>query len=291
MKKLILFSVFLFCNSAFSLDLEFFNTKQRQIEEFDLVVKNIPNTSTLILGEEHYNPLVHEAQGLIVEGVVKSKNASEAFTGAWEFLDYPDQTHITEAFKKWKGESINDRQFLAEIFGSVQRGDNHHVYLPFLRAIKNLGGQLLATNAPRKWKKIITDSGLLSLDPKLVPPNMKLGSSHYFDRFKEVMQDHVPPEKLQNYFEAQSYTDSVMGHKLMTESSFDLKFMVVGSFHSDYSDGLVENYKMLSSSQVIVFKLVDASKLSADELDALFKDHPQYGPVADYIVLIRSRRE
>jgi uncharacterized iron-regulated protein len=291
MKKLILFSIFLFCNSAFSLHLEFFNTRQRQIEEFDLVIKNIPNKSTLILGEEHYNPLIHKAQGLIIEGVVKSKNAYDSFTGAWEFLDYPDQPHLTEAFNKWRGELINDKQFLTEIFGSVQRGDNHKVYLPFLKAIKDLGGQLLATNAPREWKKIITDSGLLSLDPKLVPSNMQLGSSHYFERFKEVMQDHVPPAKLQNYFEAQSYTDSVMGNMLMTGSSFDLKFMVVGSFHSDYSDGLVENYKMLSSNQVIVFKLVDVSNIPDDELDALFKDHPQYGPVADYIVLIRPIKE
>lgn len=287
MKNFILVSMLVFSQNGFCLNLEFFNTKLQKIDQLDEVVKNISDESTIIMGEEHYNPLVQETEGFIVESVVKSKNAIGAFTGAWEFLDYPDQAKITEAFQNWKTDALDDQQFLTELFGTAQRGQSHEVYLPFLKSIKNLGGELLATNAPRDWKRVITSTGLSTLDPKLVPPNMELGSANYYDRFKLVMQDHVPASKLQNYYEAQCYTDSVMSYQIMSQSKFSLRFMVVGSFHSDYFDGLVESYKKIVSLPVVLFKLVDVSKMTVTEIDELLKEDPQYGPLADYIVLIR----
>lgn len=287
MKFISLMTALLFSLNAGALSVDFYNTKLQKFEDIKSVLSSVPDETTIIMGEEHYNTLVQETEGFVVETFVQAKNAKGAFTAAWEFLDYPDQQKVTEAFLNWKQSFLDDDQFLTELFGTSNRAQSHKVYLPFLSAVKNLGGELLATNAPRDWKRVITTSGLSSLDPKLIPPNMELGSANYYDRFKLVMQDHVPADKLQNYFEAQCYTDAVMSNQIMGQSKFSLRFMVVGSFHSDYFDGLVENYKKIVSLPVVTLKLVDASQLTQDEIDALLIEDPQHGRLADYILLIR----
>lgn len=271
--------------NSWAMDVQIYNTKLVQFEQWDQVLNAVPEEATIVMGEEHYNELVQMAEGLVVAKVVEAKNAKGAFTAAWEFLDYPVQDLITEAMNEWKL-SGDDQAFMMKVFENQSRAQSHQVYMPFLKTVKDLGGELLATNAPRDWKKIITTTGLSTLDPSLIPPNMEMGSDGYFERFKLVMQDHVPADKLQNYFEAQCYTDSVMSYQIMSQSSFGLRFMVVGSFHSDYFDGLVENYKKQTNMPVITFKLVDGTELTATEIDELIKPDAQFGALADYILLL-----
>ena len=285
MIKFVLLLAALSSLNLWAMDVQIYNSKLAQFEQWDQVLNAVPEEATIVMGEEHYNELVQMAEGLVVSNIVEAKNAKGAFTAAWEFLDYPVQAEIATAMQNWKA-SNDDEAFLMEVFKNQNRAQSHQVYLPFLKTVKDLGGELLATNAPRDWKSIITATGLSSLDPSLVPPNMELGSDGYFERFKLVMQDHVPADKLQNYFEAQCYTDSVMSYQIMSQSSFSLRFMVVGSFHSDYFDGLVENYKKQTNLPVMTFKLVDASELSAQEIAELIKPDAQYGALADYILLL-----
>lgn len=285
MQKLMVVIAAFYSVSLWAMDVQIYNSKLAQFEQWDQVLNAVQEEATIVMGEEHYNELVQMAEGLIISKVVEAKNAKGAFTAAWEFLDYPVQDLITEAMSEWKL-SGDDQAFMLKVFENQSRAQSNQVYMPFLKTVKDLGGELIATNAPRDWKKIITTTGLSTLDPSLIPPNMEMGTDGYFERFKLVMQDHVPADKLQNYFEAQCYTDSVMSYQIMSRSSFGLRFMVVGSFHSDYFDGLVENYKKQTNMPVLTFKLVDASELSAQEIDELIKPNAQFGALADYILLL-----
>lgn len=95
-------------------------------------------------------------------------------------------------------------------------------------------------------------------------------------------------EELNRYYEAQYFTDCVLGKVINTASKEEQKFLIVGSFHSDYNDGVVPLIKMYGEEKVVSIKLIDASNLSNAQIDSLLKPHPKYGRIADIIYLIRD---
>lgn len=264
-----------------------FSAKSKTFITEEELMFQLPERGQVVLGEQHYQRRIQEAQGRIVENLVKYNNLQGEFSVCWEFLDYPKQGQVQTSFARYVADEINADQFLLELFTSQDSADRHRPYLAFFDAAKRNRGDVCSTNAPRAWKKVITNDGMDALDPKLIPPNFKLGSDDYYDRFVEAMRDHVPADKLANYFAAQSYTDSVMAWSMMKRSEHFLKFLIVGSFHSDYRDGVVASLKELSELPTVSIKLIDAEGMSEEEIAKLAEPHQKYGYLADYIYIIQ----
>lgn len=266
--------------------IEIHDLKTKQVITEEKLLSELNDKSQIVLGEYHYIDPVQKAEGDLIEKIVKAKKAERNFTVAWEFLDYPEHERLSLEIEEWKKGTINDSEFLVRVFKTENAAKKHEVYLPFFRALRDLDGQLVATNAPREWKKIITTKGIGALDPKLIPPQCGVGSDHYLERFKVTMQDHVPADALIRYFEAQHYTDCVIAQSIETLSQHDLRFLIVGSFHSDYNDASVMKLKKVSGEDVVSIKIIDAEQLTHEELEEMKVPHARFGRIADFLYVI-----
>ena len=155
-----------------------------------------------------------------------------------------------------------------------------------MAATAKLGGKLVATNATRETKKILMEQGIDALSNADRPTFDFLGSKEYFKRFKAVMGNHVPANLLKKYFSAQVYTDNIIGSYLEKNQVGQTSFLIIGSFHSDYNDGVVKYLKRYSSNEVITLKIVNKNELTTDQLNTFKSKHPEFGYVADYLVIV-----
>ncbi|MCM2278124.1 MAG: ChaN family lipoprotein [Oligoflexia bacterium] len=238
----------------------------------------------VVLGEKHDTPAVQAAQAEIMESVIGEAGRRDDFTLAWEFLNVSGQRVTEEAFSRFVAGEIG----VAELLSRIQGHEGYLNYSPVLEATKRLGGRLIGVNLTRAEKAPVTRGGIGAADPALVPPGFALGSGGYRERFTETMREHVPPEKIENYFAAQCLTDDVIAFHLLQDSASPLNFLVIGSFHTDYFDGTVERLKLRAPDQLtLTVKLVDASDYAEGELLSLLTD-ARYGEIADYVYFVNE---
>jgi len=261
------------------------NEKYLTLEQF---AAEIPQSANVVMGEYHYIPLIQKGEGDIIRAVVDHWNLSGNFTLAWEFQDYVNHDSITDAFNKYSADEISGVDLIKRLFGAAPGWESNMPYLEMFKATKDLSGVFIGVNAQRSVKQQIIKNGLESVDKGLIPPDMELGGTNYYERFKETMGGHGSPDLLYPYFVAQSYTDSVMAYQMERLGSYDLRFLVVGSFHSDYNDGTVAQLRRYSSRETITIKLVEVKDYTEEELKEILTPHPTYGPLADYIYLIND---
>ena len=273
MKKILLVLPFLFSCSTFGDCIYSFNLKQF-IDKNELK-KLIPANSLVILGEFHNSKLIQKSQSSLVSELVKENLQLGNFTLGFEFLDHPNQEEINIVMGKFSTGEINGSELLKEL--GIEKNTT---YLPILKVIKNLNGKLIGVNLPRALKKKVIDEGIDSIDPKWVPDFFEVGGENYFSRFKKAMGGHVGEDKLSAYFLAQSLTDAVIADEMIENTNESLKFLVVGSFHSDYFDGVTERLIKSSLYPIKLFKIVEGKGGWRDYLKA----HPDYGEVAEFLV-------
>lgn len=237
-----------------------------------------------VLGEFHYNASIHKAQAKVIEEIVKSLKKENDFTVGWEFLNHQDRIMVTQAISNYNNNTMTAKELMDNLFPKASDQTNNLKYMPLFETAKKFKGQFIALNATREVKRYITSGGLANLPEEHRVPNMQLGSANYYERFEKVMSDHVPASVLQNYYEAQCYTDSKMAYAYSKQAKHTLRFTIVGSFHSDYSDGYSYELTRYTNSDVVNIKVVNNSELTQAQRDELIKKHPQYGAIADYII-------
>lgn len=265
--------------------LEIIDLKTHKIVPIDQLLLGNLEGKTLVLGEYHYDKKILKAHADIIWSLVRRENLQNQFSTAWEFLEYDYNSEIQNAFIQWKSAKISDLEYLKRIFPNNKKPEANLAYLDFMAATAKLGGNLITTNARRETKKILMDQGIEVLPAKDQPLHDQSGSKNYFERFKVVMGNHVPADMLRKYFDAQVYTDNIIGTYVEDFQIGKMTFLIIGSFHSDYNDGVVRYLKQHSSNQIITLKIVNKNKLTKEELVELKKTHPIYGPIADYLVI------
>ena len=283
-------SIFIFIlttQMAFATDL-FFKSSKDQFISSQKMIEILPEKMHLILGEYHYTPIIQQAQAQMISDVVEAKSLERSFTVGWEFLNYTDKTHIHNHFELYKNGQVTGEQFLKILF-SNSKNDQNLSYLPIIETVKKLSGDLIGLNLPRSLKRIVTQGGLDSLDPQYIPPHYEPGSASYLDRFKKTMGGHMGGSNLMKYFEAQCLTDSILADQIIMQAAYNLSFMVVGSFHSDYNDGTVTQLKRISDLPVITMKFIDATSLSSEDIRSLTTPDEKYGSLADYIIFLNTK--
>ena len=118
---------------------------------------------------------------------------------------------------------------------------------------------------------------------RLLPPLYDRGSDEYFERFKKIMENHVPEHMLENYFLAQSLWDDTMAWssaRHLANHPEDLLVILVGDFHANYGHGLVERLYANGVKDVLVISQVLEKKQT--------EPHPIYGPRADFVWVVED---
>lgn len=265
---------------------EIIELKTQKTVQLSQLMRGDLDGKTLVLGEYHYDKKILKAHADIIWTLVRRDKLENQFSTAWEFLEYDLNTEIQNAFSQWKSSKISDLEYLKRIFPNSKKPESNLPYLDFMAATAKLGGSLIATNATRVTKKVLMEQGIQALPAKDQPLHMSLGSKNYFSRFKAVMGNHVPPQMLQKYFDAQVYTDNIIGTYVEDFQIGRTTFLIIGSFHSDYNDGVVRYLKQHSANDIVSLKIVNSNELTDLELAEFKKPHPVYGYIADYLVIV-----
>lgn len=258
-------------------------SNKQEIKRNELLVE-LAAANIVVIGEKHYTKEVQSAEGKLINDVVNFTNNKNKFSVSWEFLNASSQLQTESLFNKVITNEISSEEFLLKTQGSK----NAVFYSPIIDAAASLGGKLYGVNLSREEKAPVIKGGLEALDPKLLPPDFKLGGTNYLERFTETMKDHATPDQIRNYFAAQSLVDDVSAYHLLTDSNYSLKFLVIGAFHSMYNDGVVARIKDRDSlSKVSNVEIIDASDYTNEELESVITD-AKYGHRADFIIFVNG---
>jgi uncharacterized iron-regulated protein len=246
----------------------------------------LADSDFVVLGEQHDVAAIQSAQaGVIAE--IAGRRGDRKFSTAWEFLDAKEQPKIQQSFDLFNSGAIDAAEFLVRTQGSSR----YINYAPILEVTRLLGGGFFGVNLSRKDKEPVVQGGLAAAFPGTIPPGFGMEYSGYFERFKRAMEGHATPDQISNYYAAQCLTDDVMAYHLnLDRSPQELRFLVVGGFHSDFGDGVVKRLRWRSAgAKVRTIRFVDASQYSESELET-FRQDPLYGVVADFVVYVNEPR-
>ena len=228
----------------------------------------------IILGEKHYTPAVQLGEAAVIQGVVGDSH--RAFTLGWEFLNVSARTQITQEYKAF----LTGRMSALELLNANLSGTaDNQAYVPVFETLKSLGGSLIPLNLSRAEKAPVVQAGITAADPILVPPGFELGDVNYYERFVATMEGHADSTQMANYFAAQCLVDDVMAYHLLTDAETELRFMIAGSFHTDYHSGTVARLRARAPGlKTMVVRITD----TLDPADS------KYGEIADYIYLVNA---
>ena len=260
------------------------DVRSKQIISRSELITTLSLNNIIVIGEKHYTKEVQDEEGRIISDVVIFSNKENQFSLFWEFLNASSQNETQSLFNQLIAHEISTSDFLIKTQGSAKAV----VYLPMIEATVGLGGKVFGGNLSRDEKAPVVSGGLAALDPKLLPPGFKLGGPSYLERFTEVMSGHATPEQITNYFAAQSLVDDAIAYHLFQDSTTSLNFLVIGAFHSMYSDGVVARLKERNgSSKIANIEIIDSSDYTAQEIEDLFLND-KYGDRSDYLVFVNE---
>lgn len=255
-------------------------------QSLEQITTQIPKGAIVIISEHHGFALHHDNQSQLLQALAPSSNHLSV---GLEFLAHTVQGEIDRFLAGQLGET----DFLAAVeWGSIPfEFYRNQVLFP-----RQTGGQTLGLNAPNWLARRISSSGLDSLseaERQLLPPNFALGNAEYRERFREVMKDHVPAEKLERYFEAQSLWDDRMAETacVFQRQHPDRRLVIlVGDFHAAYGGGLPDRLRARGCTNLKVISQVEVQSLArlADETEVA--PHPRWGFRADWVWAALSKK-
>lgn len=201
----------------------------------------------VIVGETHDNLRAHELQRAIVE------DAATAFPNvalSLEMLETNEQP-IVDAYLA--GEI--DQATFEERTGSRDWGAKDSwkdFYQPAIDEVKATGGRVIAANAPREYVRKARAEGYAALGA--LPPDERslfaipatMTAGPYRKRFAEVMSS-ADAETVEALYRSQQTWDATMARSIAKalDSGSDKVIHLVGSFHSDWDGGLVDQFRHL----------------------------------------------
>ena len=167
------------------------------------------------------------------------------------------------------------REFTEKLIG---KKDRDLLYAPVLRNILN-GGKILGTNSPRDIKSKLMKDGYESIPNEYKTEQFFDGTPTYFSRFKKAMEGHANEEQIQKYFLAQVYTDNYIAEKVLTKSRTNLDIQVIGSFHADFFDGLINQLERRVQRNITSVKF-----LAMKDMYQYMNEDSRYGRVSKYLI-------
>jgi uncharacterized iron-regulated protein len=236
--------------------------------------------TVLIVSEIHTSAKHHEVQRQVLEKLAATSYPKSV---GMEFFYYPQQDQVND----YVTDKIDEATFLNAINWSKKTPFEFYRYQ--VRFPATHGGDTVALNMPMAITGKVKDVGIEGLNEeerKLLPPNFELGADSYLKRFREVMKDHAPEDKILKYFAAQSLWDDTMAWKAseyMKSHSDHLLVIIVGDFHVAYQDGLVARLRKRGVQKIVSVSQVDTYGMSDTERRATIAPDEVYGVRADFV--------
>ena len=248
-----------------------------QLEE---ALASVKPGSIILLGEEHNT---QEQPKFQIEVMQAIRSMNMLVSVGMEFVSYPFQNFVDQ----YRSGSLIEADFLKNILWS---GFKFDFYREQIRFPKLGESQTIALNAPQFLTAKVAKLGLGSLSQDelaLLPAHFQTGNASYFERFKNIMQEHLPnAEALNSYFAAQSIWDDTMAWKatdFIKANPNQVLVIVVGEFHTQYGGGLPERIKARGIENLISFSLINTKDMDANELQENLLPSQRYGDRANYI--------
>jgi len=249
----------------------------------------------LVMGEEHatdenrQDPEViwhHFNQVRLISRLnTRGENQDFAVSTGMEFFAYPSQWAVDELLAL----TLSEEDFLREVEWS---GNTFDLYREQVMMPVQSGGQTLALNIPMSISAQVARGGPDSLNPaqrKFLPPIWERGSAAYEERFRESMGGHdIPPDRLANYFWAQSLWDDTMAwnaRNYMAGRADRMMVIIVGGFHAEFGHGLPARLLAhgMARDQVKTLLQVPVPDFSPETLARVTAEHARYGARADFL--------
>lgn len=284
MKKIFLTALVLFNFSIFGQINSIYNSHTKEKLDAQVFFKELTAHQIYVLGEFHNTIEIQNAQAQFIENFIVSHPTNNDFVLHWEFLNFTENSFIKKNFQLLISNKISAHKFLEHTLGQ-----QYMSYLPIIKSLKRLNGDINGINLPRTLKQQIIKEGIESIDPNLISPYHYVGGKNYLDRFSSVMGNHVPSYQLAKYFEVQCLVDSTMAYQIYIETIRTVidktHFLIAGSFHTDFFQATVEKLKRLIPKKVISFKFISKTHQTDDEIQEIVRGDKLYGAYADYIIV------
>ncbi len=210
-----------------------------------------------ILGEQHTDARGHAIQARIVADVLQRR---DDFRVTLEEFDRSQQPALVE----YQNGQITGEELKAvrDFVDPEVRRHWLEWYLPKLEAARRGGATLIATNAPLKYSRMVRNVGCENL-PDLPDAEIRLfdcpvtaPDPEYRKRFADTMKSvakanrgsglkPIKDEQIDKMFRAHRVWDATMAQSIaVARSEHGGKILhLVGSFHSDYEGGLVQELR------------------------------------------------
>lgn len=248
----------------------------------------------VILGEEHANDqnigdidlLQHHDNHIRLMGLVAEGRRTVSV--GLEFLPYTAQQGLDDLLS---GE-ISEAVFKNLVGWS---GGAFSIYYEKMATPVILGGKTVGLNIPRRLARKVSKHGpnsLNSVDRAIIPDSWQWGAPSYFERFSETMNGHVAPEKIRNYFWAQTLWDDTMAWRtaeFMKDNRTHVFHVVVGAFHAEYKDGLPARMAALGLKHVKVILQEPVENWDLTELAKRTIPDAKYGHRADFLWFYKTQ--
>jgi uncharacterized iron-regulated protein len=211
-----------------------------EIANYEMMISDLAKSDMVFFGEYHYDPISHWLQLEMSKSFYKIRN-NELFFGA-EMFENGNQLVINEYLNGF----YSEKKMIPEM---TQMWSNYKTdYKPLLNFAKENNLRFIATNIPRRYASMIYEMGIGALK-KLSPEALQMigpDLETYFDptvkayaEMADHMGEHVPPNML-NIQTAQAAKDATMAHfSLNNFKAGDFLFHFEGSYHSNYSQGII----------------------------------------------------
>lgn len=211
-----------------------------KIANYEEMINDLVKSDMVFFGEYHTNPISHWMQLEMSKSFYKIKK-EKLFFGA-EMFENGNQLVLDE----YLNGLYPEKKMLPEI---TQLWSNYKTdYKPLVDFAKENKLRFIATNIPRRYASMINKMGIDALKKlssealQMIGPDLET----YFDptikayaEMADNMGEHVPPNML-NIQTAQAAKDATMAYfSLKNFSQGDFLFHFEGSYHSNYSQGII----------------------------------------------------
>lgn len=260
--------------SAFATDLIIFDVEYKQFLSKEEFLEDSAQSDLFIFGENHYHHCIQQAEAEVISWIAKDRE--QEFTVGMEFIDYDKQSETEYWSIEYQSGAIGLREFTEKLIG---KKDRDLLYAPILREAILNGGKILGTNSPRDIKSKLMKDGYESIPNEYKTEQFFDGTPTYFSRFKKAMEGHANEEQIQKYFLAQVYTDNYIAEKVLTKSRTNIDIQVIGSFHADFFDGLINQVERRAQRNITSVKF-----LAMKDMYPYMNEDSRYGRVSKYLI-------
>lgn len=253
------------------------------------IVDRVQPGTIVVIGELHGMPEI-QAKQMELLNAIRAKGLPLSI--GFEFLNFTDQKLVDD----YRSKIVTEDEFKTAVnWGS---GFDFNYYKDqILFPNSTLGETTLGLNVPGYITKQIAKGGYdsLTVDQKLLLPlDFTLGNAGYKERFSVAAGPHMPADKLDSYFAAQSAWDEAMASSTINyfETHQDQVFVIiVGEFHVQFGGGVPDRLRQRLAQKGLPADILTVSQgwsegLTPDEFQAEIQPSPVYGRRADFVWMI-----